>query len=132
MTAEQQLRRVRCPHCEASVVVGVENDSANCISCLRPFLCPPWSPEQARVEARRGILFNHPPEVLAFVDAIEQLCKSGPRAIVQQALAAALWRITNRERLAADDPRHEIVALVLRNGGRELSLEVRQLPEASG
>lgn len=121
-------RRLHCPHCGASVVVEVKATVTHCLSCLRPFACPPWSPEQSEAAAQWGRAVDHPPDVLALLGALEEHCQAAPASVVQRALAAALWRITNRERLTARDERHEVVALTLRDGGRVISLEVLPLP----
>lgn len=93
--------------------------------------------EREREEAERehwqqlGRLLNHPPEVLALLREVERTLAGHPAATVQRTLACALWRVTCRQEPYCLQSDRIAEAIVLREGGREVCLQVQMLTAAA-
>lgn len=86
----------------------------------------------SELEQDKPSYLGHPNEVLRLIERIERLAEGQGNGVIQRALAAALWRVTVRHPSVASCEDRETAAIVVRDGGRLLTLELRLFPSHGG
>jgi hypothetical protein len=125
-------RRFRCGGCGFEM----DDDSAGCERCgswdvtERTSSRPPAARPDLISAVAASTQRDEPTVRLVF--ALEQLCRAHPRAHLEQALAAALWRAMNQRPELRSTSELFLTALHLREGGWRVTFEADLVPPLAG